>query len=259
MVGVLIDKYYEYYQYMQRIPVKIVFTYDLWKTHFKYRPDHKERLMNEGHKSQSEDNGRMILPNKFEDEIYVLLNLKKVEEYTKDKSMAWIGTMAHELTHAIDYYQMARKESLEKYDLLEETSSYLPFQLWSEYHARKLGYGFLRRILEVDVDSCTEKDRIKYIVDTEWPFHMKSFLDEYHKTSNGNVQMYLTMQLLGRYSVWCDLFPDDFNEKVFTTTFENNPWFHHLFSFIRKHETLDAIYNHFGDFQLILQENWETI
>ena len=52
------------------------------------------------------------------------------------------------MTHAIDYYQMARREALTYYDPLEESASYHMFQLWSEYHARKLGYRLLREFHE---------------------------------------------------------------------------------------------------------------
>ena len=71
---------------------------------------------------QSDYNGRMVVPESLDDPIHILLNTRKVEEYTNDGSMTWIGTIGHEYTHAIDFYQMARLEELDSYSPLEETS-----------------------------------------------------------------------------------------------------------------------------------------
>lgn len=35
-----------------------------------------------------------------------------IEKYTEDGSMTWVGILAHELTHAIDYNQFAKREGL---------------------------------------------------------------------------------------------------------------------------------------------------
>jgi hypothetical protein len=130
------------------------------------------------------------------------------------------------------------------------------FHLWSEYHARKLGYGFLRKQLNIDADVSNEKDRIEYIQNIEWPNHMNRHYNEYHKTNNSNIQMNDTMQLLGRYSVWCDLFPKEFNESVFKEIYKNTPWMYSIFAFLRQHSSLDAVYPNFEAMRLILKENW---
>lgn len=255
----LIEEYFKLYPTMERIPVEIVFTDNLGATHLKLRPDRKEQLLERGLESDNNYNGRMVVPHKLDDTMYVLLNTQKVIEYTNDKSMTWAGTLAHELTHAIDYYQMARKESLESYDPLEETTSYSMFQLWSEYHARKLGYRFLREMLGVDKDSTIQNEVISHIKDTEWPFQKKRHYHEYHRDQNGWQQMYITMQLLGRYSVWCDLYPHSFNLSEIEAEFAYTPWMCHLFGFLYCHETLPQIYNYFNDMRLILRENWPAI
>ena len=95
--------------------------------------------------------------------------------------MTWLGTIAHELTHAIDYYQMARKEKLDCYGPLLKTASYLMFQLWSEYHAKRLGYGFMRRLLNMDIN-LAEDEANKYARAKEWDRQVKDHWDEYHGT-----------------------------------------------------------------------------
>lgn len=256
MIKSLITMYYEYYPTMEPIAANVVFTDSLNKTHCELRTDRKERLLAAAIESDDDYNGRMVMPHEIDGNIHILLNTNKVIEYTEDQSMTWVGTLAHELTHAIDYYQMARKECLSSYDPLEETDQYLMFQLWSEYHARKFGYGFLRKVLGADDDARSKQEHAEYITKTELTFHAKRHFDEYHNTQNGNLQMYSAMQLLGRYSVWCDLYPEWFNKQALKASFANNPWMYNLFSFLRSHETLDAVYNNFSDMRLVLKENW---
>lgn len=170
-----------------------------------------------------------------------------------------LGTFAHELTHAIDFYQMALKENLDYYDPLLATDKYLMFHLWSEYHARKLGYSFLRKQLNVDADVNNEKKMIDYIKNIEWPNHLKRHYHEYHKTNNGNIQMNDTMQLLGRYAVWSDLFPEEINEPALKEIFINSPWMYNIYTFLRQHNSLDSVYPNFEAMRLILKENWKWL
>ena len=251
----LLGLYYAVYPEMERIVTNIILTDDLDRSHRELRPDLSSQI--DEHARESVDyNGRMVLPVSLDENITVLLNTKKILEYTNDRSMTWVGTFAHEHTHAIDYYSMARLEALDSYDPLQQISRYHMFQLWSEYHARKLGYGFLRKFLATDDGTISKEERLEHIQNYEWPFHREKHFRDYHADTNGDQQMYITMQLLGRYAVWCDLFPTEFNENIFAETYGNTPWMHHLFSFLRQHETLDAICGNFEEMKLILSENW---
>lgn len=257
IVGSLLEQYYVCYPDTEKIVVNINFTDDLGKTYCELRQDIKEKIITKGIDYLQKFNGLMVAPYSVKDNINILLNTNKVIEYCNDGSMTWIGTLAHELTHAIDFYQIAKKDNLLSYDTIEDNSEYLMFQFWTEYHARKLGYSFLRNCLKVDNDEISSKEeRVNYILDTEWPTHKQRHFVEYHQDTNGINQIYVTMQLLGRYSVWCDLFPKAFNENTFNKNFKTELWMQHLFSFMRKRETLDSIYNNFECMKKILQENW---
>ena len=250
-----VSYYYDVFPTMQRIPVNIITTEDLNQTHSELRPENKARFVGANAELKNEDNGRMVVPYSINGTISILLNTKKLLEYTGAASNTWIGTIAHELTHAIDYYQMARKEGLTHYDPLEEISLYHMFQLWSEYHARKLGYRFLREYINKSEDSVNEQQLIEDIVKIEWPYH-KNYYSECFSYIDENQQMYNTMQLLGRYSVWCDLFPIIFNGETLSSDFNNSPWMTHLFLFLREHENLDLIYNNFEGLRKTLSEKW---
>ena len=88
---------------------------------------------------------------------------------------------------------------------------------------------------------------------------MDDHFDMYHECTDRHQQIIITMHLLGRYSVWCDLFPEMFNEERLAVDFFLTPWMYHLFSFMRQHETLDAIYGDFPAMRMVLRENWENI
>lgn len=247
----LLLRYFSVFPDMEHVPTRIIFTYDLNKTNAMLRPDQAGWLLTE--KPQSDYNGRMVLPTSMEDPIHILVNMEKVDQYEKDGSMTWIGTIGHELTHAIDYYQMARLEKLPSYTPLED-ASYLMFQMWSEYHARKCGYKFLRRHFELSGLMPADDGAIMHILKTELPLQTNRFKKAYN-VSPPNERLYLTMQYLGRFSVWIDLYPVRFSERTVLDACSGQFWMLNLLIFLRKHETLKSVYDHFDELQYVLKEN----
>jgi len=251
----LTNIYYQLYPDAEQISFQVTLTTDLNRTHGEIRPDWVEKLKD--NYRDNDFNGRMVVPCSISEPMHILLNSSKVKEYTDDGSMTWVGTFAHELTHAIDFYQMARKENLKSYKPLEATNTYYMFQLWTEYNARKKGYLFLRKYFEIMGQLPDHAEQISHIQNKEWPFHLERYCKEYEMNNNdGKYQIYITMQLLGRYSVWCDLFPDVFNKQSLSSTFRETEWMIHLFTFLREHETLNAVYSCFDEMEDILKKNW---
>ena len=259
-INSIIELYYFINPTMIRIPVNIYFTEDLNQKHVDLRPEYREMITSKRAEYANTQNGRMVAPHSVDDTICILMNIEKVKEYTDDRSMTWVGTIAHELTHAIDFYQMARRESLTFYDPLEDMSiSSMVFRLWSEYHARKLGYKLFREYHNI-MEEADDNQQIRHVVEVEWPYHKERHFTDYHSRGiDLYQQIYITMQLLGRYSVWCDLFPDVFSERALLSDYYHTPWLIHLFSFLRQHETLDKIYPYFDDFRNVLAENWRSL
>lgn len=248
----LVLLYFSIYPDMEQIATNITFTDDLNETNAILRPDKAEWLLAEN--PQNDYNGRMVLPNSLEEPIHILVNLKKVDQYTKDGSMTWIGTIGHELTHAIDYYQMARLEELSSYLSLED-SSHLMFRMWSEYHAKKCGYRFLRKYFELSGSMPADDDIIMHILRTELPQQTDLFNKAYN-ASFPYERLYLTMQYLGRFSVWIDLYPTHFSESKVLDACPGQFWMLDLLAFLRKHETLKNVYGKFDELQNVLKENW---
>lgn len=239
-----------------RIPVNMILTEDMNKTHLEIRPDLADLISD----TDNSYNGRMVAPHSLENPIFILLNLNKVLKYTEDRTLTWVGTIGHELTHAVDYYEMARKTEVETYDSLQDLPDFTLFQLWSEYHARKKGYKFLLDFHRSEGNVRSDEEEIQYILKTEWPYHIRRYFSEYYiYRSDGFQQLYITMQLLGRYSVWCDMFPDTFNATAIARDFVRNPWMEDLFDFLYSHETLEEVFPCFDEFKAIIKQNWPTI
>lgn len=254
-------KYYEIFNDI-KLPIKIDVTDNMNESHFTLRPDLKERLIDQGIINEIDYNGRLVLPRNVGDNIHVLLNNRSIKLYTEDLSFTWIGTYAHEITHAIDYHHMSIKEGLISYDPLLEIKDYQMFNLWSEYHARKRGYYFLRSILNIITNNITNQNQyslLEHIINTEMPYHINTFFNEYSNTNNSNQQLYHTMQFIGRYSAWCDMFPDYINESTLASSFTENNWLFRILLFLRNNESIDDIYSNFYNMKVILKENWSNL
>lgn len=260
LIYTLIELYYKLNTDAIRVPLNIVLTDNLNNSHKDIRSDMIEELSETLNESSNLANGRTVVPHSLNDPINILLNVNRVLEYTKDGSMTWIGTIAHELTHAVDFYQMARKDNLDSYDPLNRIPDYQLFSLWSEYHARKKGYAFLRNLSNVNGIIGSDKEQIDFILSSEWPFHKENHYNDYHRPGILQYdQINTTMQLLGRYSVWCDLFPSYFNLEALREDFIGTTWMVNLFEFLYSHETLDEIFPCFDEFKAIIKQNWSTI
>lgn len=247
--------YYKLFPEADKVSPIVKITDNLDKTHGELRPDLKKQI-NEKSIFNSDCNGRLVMPDSLDKPIVILLDENKIIEYTKDKSMTWIGTFAHELTHAIDFYNMARVDGV-SYDIIEMSKNYLLFRLWTEYHAKKYGYLFLRNYFMLNGQLPEREEQIEHIISTEWPIHRDKHYDGYHAVNDGYYQMYITMHLLGRYSAWCDLFPEYFNHDLLNKEYEwSAPWICNIFSFLRSHEDLYKVIPCFDEFKSIINENW---
>ena len=247
-----VKQYFDLFPEMSPVPFNIICTTSLNETHFELRPEHVERLKKQDIEKEQNANGRVILPAKVGDCIHILMNLHQIIKFTEDKSLTWIGTLAHEITHAIDYAEMAKKENLFSYDNLLEISNYWMFQLWTEYHARRYGYLFLRYIFNVDAES---ENNLEYILNTEFPFFVRSLRHELNIDDNINRQLYEIMQFLGRFSVWCDLFPETFNRLLLEKEFPQLMVLSIIFDFLRENESLECAYKNFDKMEILLKEN----
>lgn len=250
-----IDALYHRIHQDQQLPLyMILLTDDLNRAHAEVRPDSADSILSSN--AQSDFNGRMVPPRDRKGKFSILINTEKVNEYTEKNTFEYIGTFAHEMTHAVDYYQMAALEQLNSYDQLERTGLYTTFQLWSEFHARREGYKFLNTFREM-ADGVVERDKhIEWIKTKEGPFQWNYYRKMY-VAGDAQLKLYITMQFLGRYSVWNEWYPESFNGWTIKKDSGSSMWLVRIFEFLMEHKTLESIYPCWDEFREILQENWE--
>lgn len=108
----------------------------------------------------------------------------------------------------------------------EKFTIVIKFVLWTEFHARATGYFFMRKfIFGEKYNDKSDKEQTDNILQKELPFQINWFSQQY-EAANGNadIQLYETMQFMGRYSIWEKLFPNVFNKRARQQVFGSNPW-----------------------------------
>ena len=85
LIDSLFSLYHSTFPEAEQIPVSLTFTDDLNRTHAEFRPDRKENILRG--RFHTDFNGLMVVPESLDETIHILLNMKKVEEYTIDGSM----------------------------------------------------------------------------------------------------------------------------------------------------------------------------
>lgn len=101
------------------------------------------------------------------------------------------------------------------------------------------------------------KEQKRFILQTELPYQIKWFAQQY-EAANGNadIQLYETMQFMGRYSVWEKLFPNIFNGKLRKHIFGSNPWMIDMYEFLIKHQDIESANKNYDQMFGIIKENF---
>lgn len=87
----------------------------------------------------------MVAPGSTSEMFTVLLNRRIIQESLNDGNVNWVGTIAHETTHVIDYLNYADLLGVADFEGILSISENAMFQLWTEFHARARGYYFVRK------------------------------------------------------------------------------------------------------------------
>ncbi|MGN6712903.1 hypothetical protein [Anaerocolumna jejuensis] len=146
------------------------------------------------------ENGTVV-PGKCLDDIINVVISNKVFEYDE---FTWKGTIHHELTHAYDYYDFANYLEVEYMSEIYKNKYYNCFISWSEFHARRVGFMHIWNSFynESNYNEGKENAQISF------QQHIL-YLNKNINTSNA---LYEFMQFCGRYSVFNDLYPNEFSD-----------------------------------------------
>lgn len=240
---------------LEPVSIKYVVAADMAKLYSELRPEyvsqHPEQISN-----AQKYNGILVLPDSLDGEFTVLLNGVFFQQSMADGNANWIGTIAHETTHAVDYAEYANLVWADSYDELQLIAKHAMFQLWTEVNARAKGYYFVRKYT---FENMTDEQQVNDILNIELPSQYHLLFQNYNATRDGYQQAYLVAQYLGRLCTLQQLFPKTFTNRFIRRHLSPHKWMYDWFVFHSKYDTLSEAYEHFEDMKNILRQNFRGL
>lgn len=193
--------------------------------------------------------GLTVQPAKNDGLFTILLNKKYILESASNNNVDWIGTLIHEAVHVDDFKSYFNLVSPNSYDELYDYNLHRMFLYWTEFHARAIGHYFLRKYALEDFKNIIH---LENLINVELPFQINYMVTQTSATSNPDAQMYTVVHFLGRLAVWQYLYPDVFNLEFINKLLNSNPWMEDLYYLLIKYKTLEEIYPHFNEIEILL-------
>jgi hypothetical protein len=166
----LITDYFKTFS-IKPFAVYITLVDDMSNEYLKLRPDHEVKFAYAN--KQEDSNGCVVPPKEFSDSFTILVNMRYILDSFDRKDLNWVGTLAHEATHIVDYIAFAKITGITNYDIIIDKNRFRMFHLWTEFNAKAKGYYFLLKYSFADI--CDE-NRLPYILEKELPFQKKIFM-----------------------------------------------------------------------------------
>ena len=240
---------------LKPVNVRYLFVDDMVEAYKDIRPEYAE-LHPEVVADANRYNGLTVMPIAMDEPFDVLVDINKMLSYIKQKNMTWVGTVAHETTHVIDYSKYAKLIGAASYDEIQDISKHSMFLLWSEFNARSKGYYFVRKYT---FDNMTDENQVKDIVEYELPTLQNRLYKEYHGTDDGYMQAYLVVQYIGRLYTLHQLFPKHIDDDFIKFHLAPNIWMYKWYKFLSEHTNLEDAYKEFDKMKNILSDNFRGL
>lgn len=214
----ILDKYYEIMD-ASRINLNIELVEDIYA----------RRLELEDHEELRKSIGTIVLPKTIDGVYTILISNKAIT------NLRFIGTICHELTHIHDYIDFANEYCGCNLELIYSHELQGIFFLWTEFHARCLGYLFYRTAFyALNNITLTKEEQIQHIKTAEYQLHYKTLYDDIWKAyenNNNTYYLYSIVNYLGRVSAWGIIFKDEFNLDNFIPDYLVNQYGNRIFDF----------------------------
>jgi hypothetical protein len=163
----------------------------------------------------------------------------------------------HELTHMCDYKDYARLNHFDSYEQLFNDPLSVLFQHWSEYHAERRGYAaWLKHQYGIQLKYGTNRTDI---MERETVNNILYYGEHYTNTAEyGSMrQIYFTMHLLARTSIWRQVLPYQVDEILSKDPFDYRgvEWIKKLMYLFQKYPEIEQMNDHFLEIARIIAEN----
>lgn len=247
----------DYFNTFNITPISIKYSVvdDMVKAYTKLRPEHAKK---EPQKiaTLNQYNGSTVAPENVNEMFTILLNQNFIQESYNNGNANWIGTIAHETTHVIDFTEYAVLLKAKNYEDILNISKNAMFQLWTEFNARAKGYYFVRKYT---FDNMFDESQVSDIINVEIPAQEGLLFKNYHATTDGMQRAYLVSHYLGRLYALQQIFPKSFTDEQVKNLIPPNPWMYKWFLFLKSHTKLEEAYPCFEEMKNILRENFSGL
>ena len=206
----IIKKFMLEYKFPKKLNIKIIVTDNMES---EYKRQMKKLNKQFDYVSPIDYNGITCVPNNVNEETTIIINFdrfKKIDE----KNYEVICTIFHELIHAKDYYRYFKDYCDGSYNFSKNRDSQYGFVNWSEFNAKRLSYLEYCKLLHGE--KINSKEELNNILENELPIKNKEIVDVLICDDLDMEEViYNLMFYLGRYSIWEELFPNEFcnNDK----------------------------------------------
>lgn len=224
-------------------------TFDMVEEFEKLRPNVEACAMTDGHPNTSR--GITIVPNKDDEKFHILINENFFWESADRDDCLWMETFSHELTHVYDIREYAKLKGIDDCSKVTMIPTHLPFLMWSECHASKVGFYMWRKMLG-GADFCKEEGLADHIMNKEFPLLISKLIDSLNKDVNGLYQLYDAMQFFGKILCYTKMCPDELTKESWTELFKLKDWMLEMYTFLEAHQELDEAWEHFEEFRSTL-------
>lgn len=177
------------------------------------------------------------------------MNKKYILESISNKNVDWFRILIHEAVHVDDFKTYFNLVSPDSYDEFYDYNLHRMFLHWTEFHARAIGHYFLRKYA---LENFKNVIHLENLMNVELPFQINYMVTQMSATSSLDTQMYAVVHFLGRLAVWQHLYADVFNSEFINKLMNSNPWMEDLYYLLIKYKTLEEIYPHFNEIDILL-------
>ncbi|MDO4977786.1 MAG: hypothetical protein Q4E53_11055 [Eubacteriales bacterium] len=254
----IMNRYVEYFN-LKDVNLELVITKDMYETQKNYGFSETDtQRISEAVARQNWKHvaACMKFPKSIDDSFALIFKepyLRKVEECELYR------LMFHELTHYVDYKEYARIHNLKSYQELFHSQQTVLFQNWSEYHAERRGYAaYLKHRHGVRLQYDVTPKKIK-IMEDETLRNLMFYAEHYTNTAEygSSRQIYFTMHLLARMSIWMQILPSHVAEILSKDPFNYKgiEWIKKLMLLFAQYPTLEKMDPHLMDIAKIIAEN----
>ncbi|MCI6242357.1 MAG: hypothetical protein MR646_03510 [Agathobacter sp.] len=236
----VLEEYYKYFS-LNVIDVDIMFSSRISDAVMKIRPDYLDGEIRTRPEEIDKYRGMIIPPREREGKFTIVISYYYLLDSCQRDDFQWVGTLVHEMTHVQDYVEYADMHDMKSYDKIQRRIEHRPFALWTEFNAKAKGYFFMSKYqYSESYTDIYDKTHTDFILQKELPFQIKAF-NKSCSAAEGNMdeQLYSTMQFLGRYSVWENLFPNIFDKNMREKVMEGNKQMYNLYLFLIEHQKLE--------------------